>query len=138
MLRGARILVADDDPDMLEAVSSALEGLGAFVLCAANGGELIDRMADDGPFALIVADVAMPWMSGLQAMHSARTAGLGTPVIVMTALTDESIPAQVRALGEHTVLLRKPFELEELETMADRLLRGLQAQESRDGSEGRA
>lgn len=122
MLRQARILVADDDPDLLEAVAEALERQGADVVRAENGAELIERMADEGPFALVITDIAMPWMGGLQAMHSARTAGLGTPIVVMTALSDERIPAQVKALGQDVVLLRKPFELGALEAVVSRLL----------------
>lgn len=122
MLRHARILVADDDPDVLGAVSDALERLGAQVVRAESGADLIERMADEGPFSLVVTDVSMPWMSGLQAMYSVRTAGVSTPIIVMTALPDERIPAQVLALGNNSVLLRKPFELRELEEAAERLL----------------
>jgi DNA-binding response OmpR family regulator len=54
-------------------------------------------------------------MDGLKALSSMRTAGVATPVIVMTALRDQQIPAQVQALGLNVVLLRKPFELDELE-----------------------
>ena len=116
MLQGARILVADDDPDLLCSVAAALEQLGAQVVRAQNGGELIERLAEEGPFKLIVADIAMPWMTGLQVLHSARTAGLGIPVVVMTALKSERLVEQVQALGRNAVLLRKPFNLEELES----------------------
>ena len=67
-----------------------------------------------GPFDLIVTDVSMPWMDGLKAVRSMRTVGLSTPVIVVTALSDEDLNTQVRALGP-AILLRKPFELQELE-----------------------
>lgn len=127
MLQGARILVADDDPDLLRSVAAALERLGAEVVRARNGGELIERLADQGPFTLVVADVSMPWMSGLQVLYSARTAGLGIPVVVMTALKDERLVEQVQALGRNAVLLRKPFELDELESAVTRLVSHLQA-----------
>jgi len=104
-----RILVADDDPDVLYDVASTLEGMGASVTRAASGDELITCLGDDGPFDLVVTDIAMPWMTGLQAMQSTRYAGLSTPVIVMTALRDEEIPDRVRALGDNAVLLHKPF-----------------------------
>jgi CheY-like chemotaxis protein len=117
-----RVLVADDDPQMLESVSAALERLGAEVLSARNGVELIERMANDGPFVLIVSDIAMPWVSGLQAMHSARTAGLTAPVLVITALRDDRIFDQARALGRHAILLRKPFDLSQLEAAVSKLL----------------
>jgi CheY-like chemotaxis protein len=111
----ARVLVADDDPAMLGAVADALVRLGYDVARADGGADLVDQLAIAGPFDLIVSDISMPWMDGVKALRSMRTAGLATPVVVMTALKDEQIPAQVRALGPNAILLRKPFELDELE-----------------------
>jgi len=122
MLSGTRVLVADDDAELLEAVGDALRGLGADVTRASSGAELIENLAEKGPFDLVVTDLAMPWMTGVQAMHAARTAGLGTSVLVMTGLRDDTIPARVRALGENAALLQKPFTLRELETAATTLL----------------
>jgi DNA-binding response OmpR family regulator len=122
MLPHPHVLVADDDLPLLAAVADALTNLGADVIRAESGAELIERLADEGPFDLVVTDVSMPWMSGLQAMHAARAAGLGTSVIIMTALHDDRLAAQVQALGRGAILLRKPFELGELETVATRLL----------------
>jgi len=118
----ARVLVADDDPELLDAVAEGLTRLGADVIRARNGAELIDRLAEDGPFDLVVTDIAMPWMTGLRAIHAARTAGLDTSVIVMTGLRDEGIPARVRALGGSAALLEKPFTLADLESVASKLL----------------
>jgi DNA-binding response OmpR family regulator len=130
MLSGMRVLVADDDHELLDAISDGLVRLGADVTCSRNGAELIESLADKGPFDLVVTDIAMPWMTGVQAIHAARTAGLGTSVIVMTALRDESIPARVQALGKNAALLYKPFALAELEALALSLLaqRGAQPQ----------
>lgn len=114
MLPHARVLVADDDADLLHTVASALERYGVEVVLARSGAELIQKMADEGPFALVVTDVSMPWMSGLDVIHSARHAGLGTPVIVMTALRDERVAERVRALGRGALLLTKPFRLADL------------------------
>ncbi|HMJ85072.1 MAG TPA: response regulator [Vicinamibacterales bacterium] len=122
MLPHAHVLVADDDPLLLDAVAEALTTMGADVRRATSGAELIDQLAHAGPFDLVVTDVGMPWMSGLQAIRSTRAAGLATSVIVMTGLTDERIPAQVQALGKDALLLRKPFELTELEAAASMLL----------------
>jgi CheY-like chemotaxis protein len=122
MITGARVLVADDDPELLEAIAEALGRLDAEVVRAGTGAELIDRLADSGPFDLVVTDVAMPWMTGIRAMRAARTAGLGMSLIVITALRDRTIPAEVKALGRNAVLLHKPFEIRELESVASRLL----------------
>ena len=115
--------MADDDPEMLAAVSAALVGLGYDVTIVDSGAGLIDRLATDGPFDLIVTDISMPWMDGLKTLRSIRTAGVTTPVVVMTALTDQQIPGYVRGLGPNVVLLRKPFELDELADAAHGLMR---------------
>jgi two-component system, OmpR family, response regulator MprA len=122
MLSGTRVLVADDDPELLDAISDALTRLGADVARSRNGAELIESLADKGPFDLVVTDIAMPWMTGVQAVHAARSAGLGTSVIVMTALREEGIAARVTALGKNAALLHKPFALAELESLVTRLL----------------
>src|SRR5262245_32464112 len=109
MTPGKRILVADDETDLLQRIASAHRDLGAEVICSGSGAELIKKIADEGPFALVVADISMPWMSGLHAMQTARFAGLATPIVVITALTDPEIDEQVRALGRDALLLRKPF-----------------------------
>jgi CheY-like chemotaxis protein len=124
---GLRVLLADDDAQLLEALAEALEQLGAHVIRAHNGGELIDRLAESGPVDLIVTDIAMPWMTGLSSMRAARTAGLGIPVVVMTALRDETILKEVTALGRNAALLRKPFHIRELESAIEQLLSGQEA-----------
>ena len=122
MLCGARILVADDDPDLLDAIAAALVRLEVKVTRATNGAELIENLADQGPYDLVITDIAMPWMTGIQAMHATRTAGLGTSVIIMTALRDEWIPARVKAMGDNAALLHKPFNLIALESLVSKLL----------------
>jgi DNA-binding response OmpR family regulator len=116
----ARVLVADDDPELLDTVTDILAGLGAEVVQARDGAQLVEYLADEGPFDLVITDIAMPWMTGIRAMRAARLAGVGTSLIVMTALRDESIPVQVSALG--ATLLRKPFDAAELESLVARLL----------------
>ncbi len=117
-----RIIVADDDPAILDLVTKDLESLGMEVMRADNGVMLIEMVANQGPFDLIITDISMPWMSGLQVAMSARNAGVRTPVIVMTGLRDGDLMRQVGNLGEQTVLLRKPFDLAELHGALELLL----------------
>lgn len=118
-----RTIVADDDPEILDLITLDLESRGMEVMRADNGVGLIELVANQGPFDLIVTDISMPWMSGLQVAMSARNAGLSTPVIVMTGLRDdEALVRQVSSLGANTVFLRKPFELSELHGAMDLLL----------------
>lgn len=118
----ARILVAEDDPAMLDSVATALELYGAEIVRATSGVEMLQLIAAGAAFDLVVTDVAMPWMSGIQVMLAARGAGRHMPVIVMTALRDERILGQVAALGSCARLLRKPFDLAELESTVTSLL----------------
>lgn len=111
----ARVLVADDDEEMVEVVARVLERLGLDVTTAYSGGALLDEVAAHGPFALIVTDVSMPWMSGLQVMHSARAAGMSSPVIVMTGMRDQKTADEVHNLGAQVRRLNKPFTVDELE-----------------------
>ena len=116
------ILVADDDPELLATICESLEQDGAVVLRAQSGAELIEALGDNGPLDLIITDISMPWMTGLQAIQSTRYAGLATPVIVMTALQDATIPDRVRALGGRALLLKKPFGIRELEAAVERMI----------------
>lgn len=117
-----RVLVAEDDPAMLETVAAAVGATGADVTTAASGAELVQLLAEEGPFDLVVTDVAMPWMSGIQVSLAARNAGLQMPIIVMTAMRDEKVARQVATLGHSAILLHKPFGLGELESAMQRVL----------------
>jgi len=115
-MRPRRVLVADDDLDMLGMVAAVLAKLGLDVITASSGGDLLEQVASGGPFDLVVTDVAMPWMSGLQVMHSARAAGQQCPIIVMTGLRNQKTADQVGALGAEVRRLDKPFSVEDLES----------------------
>ncbi len=115
------VLVAEDDVELLDAIGDSLVQHGRTVRKAHNGDELISAMAD-GSYDLVITDVAMPWMTGLQASHAARYAGLATPILVITALEDPKLADHVAALGSRARLLRKPFELAALEREVDQLL----------------
>lgn len=121
MTSNQRVLVAEDDLEMLDAVAAAFSRRHYDVVRAESGAELVEQLANHGPFDLIVADVSMPWMDGLKALSSMRAAGLATPIIVMTALREPQLPSQVRALNP-AVLLRKPFEIDELDAAVAKLM----------------
>jgi two-component system cell cycle response regulator CpdR len=120
-----RVIVADDDADLLGVVAAALTlGAGADVVCAETGTELLSALADEGPFDLLITDVSMPWMSGLQVVHAAREAGLDVPIIVMTGLREAVVRDSVAALGGSAVLIQKPFTTAKLRMAIDSLLPG--------------
>ncbi len=117
-----RIVLAEDDPATLDALARMLEREGFEVTPVSDGADLIDVLANRAPFDVVVTDVSMPWMSGLQVARSLRNAGMKTPVVVMTALGDESLAEKARQLGERVSFLRKPFSFDELKATIDALL----------------
>jgi CheY-like chemotaxis protein len=83
-LRGRRILVAEDEPPVREALSKLLEDAGANVVLASNGDEAI-ASASAQDFAIILMDIRMPIVDGLTATARLREAGLRTPILALTA-----------------------------------------------------
>jgi CheY-like chemotaxis protein len=116
-----RFLLADDDPSALEFLRLALSTRDVEIKEATSGAELLSLLTSDGPYDLVVTDVAMSWMSGLQAIAAVRTAGLSTPALVVTGLSDPSLVERVSRLGR-VGLLQKPVGVEELLGAIDALL----------------
>ena len=79
------VLVVDDDPTQRRLVQAVLEREGYAVVHAESGGEAIDRLTKGGGADVVLLDMVMPGMSGLEALAEIRTAGVTTPVIVLTA-----------------------------------------------------
>lgn len=132
------ILVIDDDQDVLDLVSTILRGEGYEVELAATEDEVLERLTGGGQYDLIVTDVWMPWMSGLQVAHFAELAGHMTPVLFMSGFDDPSLEQRVKVFGEQTKLLRKPFDAETLLGMIDELLNPDRETPARAPQPGRA
>ena len=79
------VLVVDDDPTQRRLIQAVLERDGYAVVHATGGGEAIDRMTRGGGADLILLDMVMPEMSGLECLAELRSAGVAEPVIVLTA-----------------------------------------------------
>ena len=114
--RKRRVLVVDDDLDMRRLVAMVLRAAGHVVVEARNGVELLQRIdsvvwSDQrDPFDVIVTDVNMPGLSGIDALAAIRAGRWTTPVILITAYDDESIRAEARELGAVRIL-EKPLDL---------------------------
>jgi two-component system, cell cycle response regulator CpdR len=111
---GRTVLVAEDNGEVLDSIASALERLGMKVTRAETGAHLIRALVEQGPFDLLITDIRLPWMNGLQAGRSVRSAGLTMPILFITGLHDEKVEAEVRALDHASALLRKPFTIADL------------------------
>jgi CheY-like chemotaxis protein len=109
----SRIAIADDDSDSLDMICEFLRSSKTEILKASSGSELVELLAEHGPFDLIVTDIDMPWMEGLAVIRSARAADIRAPVIVITGLTRPNLESTVADLG-NARLLHKPIELSAL------------------------
>jgi CheY-like chemotaxis protein len=108
------ILVIDDDADVLDLITETLKPTGHLVDQAQTREEIIQRLFQDGHYDLIITDVWMPWMSGLQVVNFAQMVGTNTPVLFVSGFADPSLEERVKVFGERARLLRKPFEPAEL------------------------
>ena len=79
------VLVVDDDPTQRRLIQAVLEREGLTVAQAETGGQAIDRMTAGGGADLILLDMVMPGMTGLECLTELRAAGVAAPVIVLTA-----------------------------------------------------
>jgi two-component system, OmpR family, response regulator MprA len=120
-----RLLVVDDDPDVRESLSRALRYAGYQVATAVHGADALDAVAR-APVDLIVLDVLMPIVDGLDACRRLRERGDATPVLVLTAR--DAVEDRVTGLeaGADDYLV-KPFALSELLARVRALLRRSQA-----------
>ncbi len=117
----ARLLVVDDEPQLRNAVSRALRMEGYTVGIATDGPAGLAFMAAERP-DLVVLDVMLPRMDGLEVCRRIRRGGDTTPVLMLTAL--DSVGDRVAGLdaGADDYLV-KPFALEELFARVRALLR---------------
>ncbi|HUB76971.1 MAG TPA: response regulator transcription factor [Solirubrobacteraceae bacterium] len=120
-VRGARVLVVDDDPDVREAVETALELEGHRVTLADDGIAALKRLAV-AEFDAIVLDVLMPNLDGFEVCRRMRASGNRTPILIVTARDSEQDTIRGLDLGADDYLV-KPFGLGELLARVRALLR---------------
>lgn len=109
----ARILVAEDDQITREMTKRALQTDGHTVVLAADGSEALALCAAEPAFDLIITDVDMPNMSGLELAEAVLAQNAAQRIIIMSGLADELVRA--RDLLSPTVrMITKPVTLEQI------------------------
>lgn len=117
-----RILIADDEPEVVDLVRMVLEWEGYEVVGAEDGEQTLVRAGNDLP-DLILLDVRMPKMNGLTVLQELQKDPLtaGIPVIMLSVVT--TYPEVRMALqGGSVAYLPKPFELTELTRLVEDVL----------------
>jgi CheY-like chemotaxis protein len=103
----SRILVVDDDDDVRQIAAALLEEIG-YEVASAESGEAALAMLKPGAFALMITDVAMPGMNGVQLARQVRTRDPKLPIVFASGYADlQTFGAEL----EHEQLLKKPFRI---------------------------
>ncbi len=108
----ARILVVDDEESLRITLAANLELEGYEVVEAATGEEALERVRER-PVDVVLADIRMPGLHGVELYRHLRRERPGLPVVLMTAFAQESLVEDALAEGVFTVL-QKPFEVAHL------------------------
>ncbi len=114
--RGARVLIADDNPVNALIARRALESAGFAVTVAATGVEALEAAETMSP-DLVLMDLRMPVMDGLEATRRLRASGRTTPIIAISAEINPQVEADARRAGANQVAA-KPIDPETLRRLA--------------------
>ncbi|PIE81458.1 MAG: hypothetical protein CSA11_03730 [Chloroflexi bacterium] len=122
MLALKRILLVDDDNMVLFAVSEGLRLANDSyeIVTAKNGYEALNIL-NESSFDLIITDIKMPQMGGVQLTQKIRSLGLDVPVIWMTAFGSQGLKEQAQRMGVHR-FLSKPMDMNDIRQIAQEAL----------------
>ncbi|RLB80477.1 MAG: hypothetical protein DRH17_11825 [Deltaproteobacteria bacterium] len=124
-----KILIVDDGRGTLNALKAGLTSFGYQVLTAAHGPQalkIIESSIEKAePVELMVTDLKMPGVNGLELIRSAREVRPGLAAILMTAYGDDNIRKEVKDLG-CCKYIDKPFRPESLVKMIEEMVAGPQ------------
>ena len=120
----ARVLVADDEPEIVEVVSAMLEAEGHDVVTASDGAEAVRQAVQVQP-DLVILDIMMPRVDGLTALGQLRDGPLtkDIPVLLLSAKKG-ALDVEVGLKAGASAYLTKPFQRRELSVEVKRLTAG--------------
>jgi|SRR6058998_1145596 DNA-binding NtrC family response regulator len=116
---GLKILLVDDEPDIVEVIQDRLEAYGFTVVTAGTGLEALKKLSME-KFNGVFLDVKMPEMGGIEALEEIRKRDTKIPVIIITssATREAAIDAITKGANEYIL---KPFEWQELKTKVQKV-----------------
>ena len=118
-----RLLVVDDEEDITAVLADILAEQGYAVDLASDGQEAWEKTRDD-PYDVVVTDLKMPRMGGLELLHAIREAGHHSLVIIMTGFATVETAIEALKVGAYDYIL-KPFKVRELLKVVERAVEKL-------------
>ncbi len=115
-----RILVVDDDPQLLKMLVDTLTGIGYRTVAAVDGIEALDllRRNEGASFDLMITDIKMPNMDGIGLLKRVRRYHPDLPVLFITGVASEDVMGEASPDG----FLAKPFRISRLEELIENAL----------------
>lgn len=107
------ILLAEDDDALRDLLDFALTRAGYLVSCCSNGLDLLERLEEGDPFDLVITDLRMPALTGLEVLEYQLDKYHRIPFICMTAFGDRSTHEQAERFGA-AASIDKPFDLDKM------------------------
>ncbi len=123
-----RLLVIEDDPTIAGFLRQGLQELG-YTVDVVNDGRKGLLEAGSGEYDLIILDIMLPGPDGIEVCRHLRQRGIGTPILILTALSSTGKKVEGLEAGADDYLV-KPFEFEELAARIKALLRRGQPSEA--------
>lgn len=120
-MRAVRVIIADESPVMRRWYAAALSRLASEVEEFENGWQLLNRLADDAPYDLVVASKWLPGIGGAQILAMLRTAEAAVPFVLVAPFSGGSIRSLV-AKVPGSALVDDPLNAVQLAEAAERLL----------------
>jgi len=105
----AKILVVDDETAICDVIKLFLTRAGYEVFTASNGEEALKKIEEDGP-SLVLLDIKMPGIDGIETLRRIKKQDETTSVIMMTAVSDEKAGRMAMSLGASDYII-KPIDL---------------------------
>jgi two-component system cell cycle response regulator CpdR len=117
-----RILLAEDDESMRGFLARALERAGHDVVAMENGAEALERLKAE-PFDLLLTDIVMPMMDGIELARHASELDPGLKIMFITGFAAVTLESDPKALND-AKMLSKPFHLRDLVDTVEQVLAG--------------
>ena len=117
---GIRCLVVDDEPRLRQVIAHLMRSDGYETLEAANGEEAV-ALLERNPVTLVMSDVRMPRMDGIELLRQVRGRWPDTAVVMITAIADVDVAVSCLSIGAMDYLT-KPFHLEEVRARVEQAL----------------
>jgi len=121
MPKKLKLLLVDDEESLLLLIRDELENSGYDVDTAESGEKALEILSKK-KFAIVVLDIMMPGIDGLEVLKNIRQQGLKSKVVLLTGVNELKIARDSLALGANDFLM-KPYDFNTLKTCLERVMK---------------